>query len=766
MRVLPSCCASGEMTDEPEALAPCAAGGDATADPAPADYEGAVRYVASEPALLYALAKDPPEGMKVEAWARALTLTGLHHGQLLCYLRLLMGYEVGRRPGALRTTGCAGLAKEFLRGSSLLSKSLDVFTQTVLPEFIAGASGAVVRRVLALGQKEEEEEEATEEDAGWVLNFDVCDGATEADTLRSSAVVVDLVEAFLTALEVQARSAPPLLKAICREIHVLAREIGGDAVAMTSAFAMLRCLSPSLVDPARYGVLDAGERLSDTALRNLLTVSRVLQRLANGSTFASFEGAAYRELDARLARLRVRYCAVMESLGAEPLPEGALLAVAQFPVGEPAASCHMLHELFAKGWSRLHAAMAHLCPYVDSHAILREVQLRLPQLPQQYRADGGGGGGFLPSLPAGYEDDPEYTELLYAAWTAPEPLETQRWLRVAGMTSERAVVVQLFPARMPLGDAGAREAMVQTFAHLLDGIARGPYVLVMLNEGGNGRQAFSWLKALYEETLPYYFDEHLEALHVLHADMWTKAALWLPRGDALPDVQLRTSVKAMLESIQIDPSHFPVTAALLKNERAAAGPDAGAPADAGDYPALPSRCIQWLKANARHWSGDLFQGVPDAATGRARPVPNGMVEDLGVRSAGDVWEALLRWVHQQREGGGVFGAAAAGVAAAGATLAAGGGFTGAEAAVTAALAALPAAMAAFLEDFFGLLRGAALEGDPVNSPGALAGRLAHSLFPDSPPAGGTAAIQYLIVQPPPFWQRLHLARTTHPAGTR
>jgi GTPase-activator protein for Ras-like GTPase len=69
-------------------------------------------------------------------------------------------------------------------------------------------------------------------------------------------------------------------------IAMAAREADGDFAPLVAGFILLRVVNPAFVDPAAYGLLPKGvKEVGSAARQNLISVSRILQKLANNTLF-------------------------------------------------------------------------------------------------------------------------------------------------------------------------------------------------------------------------------------------------------------------------------------------------------------------------------------------------------------------------------------------------------------------------------------------------------------------------------------------------
>eukprot|EP00013_Stygamoeba_regulata_P030051 CAMPEP_0177665748 /NCGR_PEP_ID=MMETSP0447-20121125/21220_1 /TAXON_ID=0 /ORGANISM="Stygamoeba regulata, Strain BSH-02190019" /LENGTH=570 /DNA_ID=CAMNT_0019171863 /DNA_START=204 /DNA_END=1912 /DNA_ORIENTATION=- len=80
---------------------------------------------------------------------------------------------------------------------------------------------------------------------------------------------------------------PREVRAMGYRIAMAAREISESSFGpLVAGFIMLRVVNPAFVDPASYGLLPKGvKEVSSSARQNLISVSRILQKLANDTLF-------------------------------------------------------------------------------------------------------------------------------------------------------------------------------------------------------------------------------------------------------------------------------------------------------------------------------------------------------------------------------------------------------------------------------------------------------------------------------------------------
>lgn len=83
---------------------------------------------------------------------------------------------------------------------------------------------------------------------------------------------------------------PAGLRVISKYIAEFAAKTNNDVHVLIGSFIFLRYINPAISSPEGFGLLPPGKVPSNTARRNLLLITKVLQNLANGKTFNNKEG--------------------------------------------------------------------------------------------------------------------------------------------------------------------------------------------------------------------------------------------------------------------------------------------------------------------------------------------------------------------------------------------------------------------------------------------------------------------------------------------
>ena len=281
-----------------------------------------------------------------------------------------------------------------------------------------------------------------------------------------------------------------------------AKETGGDGVQMVSAFLLLRCFTPSLVLPERYGLLE------DLGITNvaafaaqktrLMHVSRILQKFVNGRGFdETCEG--YKVLNAAFADKFARFCSLLRRFSFDG--EGDASAwdgVDHWHTPQQMIErCHDMHLLLHHNFSSLHRCLSHRSPLTDNQHIPQHALRLLPHPPRSLvfrlapppprnasaasapMANGAGlsplsfvsaasntfsssnksFGGISSNTQAASDGDLQYEQNLLEAHrplgevdSKMQVVSNMRCLRVSGMTHDRTTIVQIYPHRLPLSD--------------------------------------------------------------------------------------------------------------------------------------------------------------------------------------------------------------------------------------------------------------------------------------------------------------------------
>ena len=395
-------------------------------------YREVSAYVTREPNVLYSVHKDPPNP-DLQVWG-AFAVASLYFGTFIEYIDILIGFEVGKTPTSQMWGGNSEKTKTFLRQTSLLSRSLDRFSQTCLRPFMVKVVGPIIKTMLTLPP--------------------LPDLGDTDSTGREE--IVKVVNMFITSLRDNLNSCPPMLRRICLRISNAAKMCQGNASHMVSSFIMLRCLTPSIAVPERYGLIEAmgiSESQLSVSRNNLLLVSKVLQKLANGTRY----GAEFASINEAFDELSPRFQSAIMSYASEPAStKGAYAPPSSLALEEVIETCTGLHKDLHRSYSMFHRSLCHLTPLIDGHAIVQKMLSLLPVAPphlafalaptQKLNDDGV----------QETDIDVQYNQSLQDAHHPLEDLAVKltsvmrtRCFRVCGMNKDRCSVLQIISHRIP-----------------------------------------------------------------------------------------------------------------------------------------------------------------------------------------------------------------------------------------------------------------------------------------------------------------------------
>eukprot|EP01059_Diplonema_ambulator_P035618 TRINITY_DN8461_c0_g1_i1.p1 TRINITY_DN8461_c0_g1~~TRINITY_DN8461_c0_g1_i1.p1 ORF type:complete len:788 (+),score=103.49 TRINITY_DN8461_c0_g1_i1:70-2433(+) len=748
-------------------------------------YEDVVVYTCGQVEFLYCLFKDPPAPTDLDLWAKCLTVLSTHFQVFLSFMFIMFSFEIGCTPDSFRTGGSIEKTKTFLRQTTLLSKALDSFSQTRSKPFIISVTGPIVKFFLTEYQGDPIELDETR--------------ATPEQVESSGDTLIHALDLFLDSFENAIDTAPHHLRALCQQIVTLGVRANGDTTFMVSSFLMLRCLTPSLVVPDRYGLLEALGIESDGAdgvgMSGCRAFSRILQKFVN-KTYFEESNAAYVKINQKFVKEKERLKSMLlgfSSPPAQPRVPGSPRTPLPPPpsiehLNSVLSSCHLLHMELHHVSSGLYKHIGHLSPLCDAHDIPQRLLSLLPPPPPKLTFSLTPKQVFAHTLRQDPDPDSEelqehYISILQEAHRplgeAAERLNTisrTRFLNVCGMNRERTAVVQLVVERMPTNPALYQD-MLLYFVMLMDGIARLPYVITIITDPHLGasaaRPAYSWLRRIYETDLTRKYVKNLKAVYFLYPSVWVRGMLGFlnPIGGRHGSVKIKhvQSLPTLIEELKIDTKRFPAPAQVIKSCGGVLTlPQIGiriqdimrrADQQDRDYPTLPFQCIRWIRAHGLSSSG-AFDGLDG---NEVEEVGMGQLDlpDVGLLGVG--W--LLLNFMKNIPNGGVFGPQVMELCSAGADLCLPADATPlkepATVRVSKALHRLPPEHLSLASDFFLLLHEIFIHSaDTGLSASSLADitvsyvfppPVSYSKTPPQPTQGEITLTKFLIAQPMEFW---------------
>jgi Ran GTPase-activating protein (RanGAP) involved in mRNA processing and transport len=124
------------------------------------------------------------------------------------------------------------------------------------------------------------------------VNFEIDPSKLESDEVERNREALEkkleLVLKHLTSKETLEKM-PAGIRVIAKYIAEFAAKTNNDIHILIGSFIFLRYLNPAVSSPEGFGLLPPGKVPSNTARRNLLLITKVLQNLANGKTFNNKE---------------------------------------------------------------------------------------------------------------------------------------------------------------------------------------------------------------------------------------------------------------------------------------------------------------------------------------------------------------------------------------------------------------------------------------------------------------------------------------------
>lgn len=124
------------------------------------------------------------------------------------------------------------------------------------------------------------------------VNFEIDPSKLESEEIERNREALEkkleIVLRHLTSKETLEKM-PAGIRIIAKYIAEFAAKTGNDVHVLIGSFIFLRYLNPAISSPEGAGLLPPGKVTSNTARRNLLLITKVLQNLANGKTFNNKE---------------------------------------------------------------------------------------------------------------------------------------------------------------------------------------------------------------------------------------------------------------------------------------------------------------------------------------------------------------------------------------------------------------------------------------------------------------------------------------------
>lgn len=124
------------------------------------------------------------------------------------------------------------------------------------------------------------------------VNFEIDPSKLESEEVERNREALErkleIVLRHLTSKETLEKM-PAGIRIIAKYIAEFAAKTGNDVHVLIGSFIFLRYLNPAISSPEGAGLLPPGKVTSNTARRNLLLITKVLQNLANGKTFNNKE---------------------------------------------------------------------------------------------------------------------------------------------------------------------------------------------------------------------------------------------------------------------------------------------------------------------------------------------------------------------------------------------------------------------------------------------------------------------------------------------
>ena len=166
------------------------------------------------------------------------------------------------------------------RRNSMATKIMGAYSKAVGRSYLTGTLAAPMRAALATPLA------SVEMDANRLAQAQ----REEHDLVANAKALIEVTEAFLSAILASAAECPRGIRAICRVLHhVVGAKFPASQLSSVGGFVFLRFLCPAIISPEQVGLGDRADARSPDARRVLVLASKVLQNIANGITSSGKE---------------------------------------------------------------------------------------------------------------------------------------------------------------------------------------------------------------------------------------------------------------------------------------------------------------------------------------------------------------------------------------------------------------------------------------------------------------------------------------------
>eukprot|EP00996_Jenningsia_fusiforme_P001374 NODE_225_length_2664_cov_26.293308_g207_i0.p1 GENE.NODE_225_length_2664_cov_26.293308_g207_i0~~NODE_225_length_2664_cov_26.293308_g207_i0.p1 ORF type:complete len:804 (+),score=140.83 NODE_225_length_2664_cov_26.293308_g207_i0:164-2575(+) len=463
----------------------------------------------------------------------------------------------------------------FLRSNSVASKCLDFLMERMGREFFKEVLGEVVASIVEADTLELDplaEDGPGSEDSSSGAEPIPCDeglaevlGVRWAVQGRRAARLCDIVGACVAGItcgEAEA-AAPSDLRKAAGFVKNLAVTAGVQPNSPIATMVMLRLLNPSIVSPQRWGF--NMEEVTSQGRRNLLMVSKVVQKLSNQALFD--DGKVFLQpLNPFLTAVQplvdqwlLRFANADEACGQPSQPPSR---------EESAAAAEALRGILVASRGGLLEALQRLAPDKDNVKTLDaaiqetenwELQQPLPSrseespsLSESFEETTGSSGVTPPPSLDGESMKPSHRHIraprpeIPLNGSEPAAVHFPSLLRVAGRTSDGRGVLQIFGNSPPGPDHQATLGSA-------DELVEHPYVLIhcqVRRSGSSGGQPpIRWLLDFYRGSLERKYKKNIVALYLLHPSAWIRLLMKVVRPVVSPKFWVKLHHASSLDDL-------------------------------------------------------------------------------------------------------------------------------------------------------------------------------------------------------------------------